>query len=107
MSCRPTSWFRLITGLTAMRSLISISTPVQLQSIWFRRWLDVIGRKSDSCLLGIAYSYWLPDWISRQSPYWHTQEHITVISENIQPSYCAFCLCEDLEQRRSQHIRLS
>lgn len=60
-----------------------------------------------ACSLNIAYSHWLPDWVTRASPFWHTNEYRTESSDRIIPSFCAFCLLEDVEYGCSQYVRLS
>ncbi len=60
-----------------------------------------------SCSLTTAYSHWLPDWVTRASPLWHMNESRTVSSDRILPSFCAFCLFEDIEYGCSQYVRLS
>ena len=60
-----------------------------------------------ACSLSVAYSHWLPKWVTRCSPLWHTNEHRTVSSERVTPGFCPFCLFEDVEDQRSQYVRLS
>jgi hypothetical protein len=61
-----------------------------------------------ACTLATAYPHWLPRWISRPAPLWHVNEHRTVaVTAGLRPSVCLFCLTEDLEDNRSQYLRLS
>ena len=61
-----------------------------------------------ACTLATAYPNWLPGWISRPAPLWHVTDSRTVaINVGLRPAVCSFCLIEDLENDRSQSMRLS
>lgn len=61
-----------------------------------------------ACTLAAAYPHWLPRWISRPAPLWHVTESRTmVIKAGLRPAVCSFCLIEDIENDRSQYMRLS
>jgi hypothetical protein len=60
-----------------------------------------------ACSLTTAYSHWLPDWVTRAPPQWHMNESRTVSFDRILPSFCAYCLFEDIQDGCSQYVRLS
>jgi hypothetical protein len=49
----------------------------------------------------------LPLWISHVSPSWNDSERKTVLNAGFRPAVCGYCLAEDLDTGRSQHVRLS
>jgi hypothetical protein len=63
--------------------------------------------KLRACTLSTVYPHWVPNWIGRTPPLWHTNESRTVATVGLCPATCPFCLIEDLESGRSQHLRLS
>ena len=63
--------------------------------------------KLRACTLTTVYPHWIPNWISRTPPLWHTNECRTVTTIGLCPAICPFCLIEDLQSDRSQHLRLS
>ncbi len=79
-----------------------------LGSVFFQALVGGPMEQLQACTLATTYPHWLPRWISRPAPLWHVTESRTVaITAGLRPAVCSFCLIEDLENDRSQYMRLS
>lgn len=60
-----------------------------------------------ACTIAGTFPDLLPQWINQVSPGWNLSEHRTVLKPGFRPAICSYCLAEDLDCGRSQHVRLS
>jgi TniQ len=53
-----------------------------------------------------SHPQWLPNWITRHTPAWHTTERRTIFRPGLRLNFCSSCLADDTEAGRDQYIRL-
>ncbi len=53
-----------------------------------------------------SHPQWLPNWITRHTPAWHTTDRRTIFRPGLRLNFCSSCLADDTEAGRDQYIRL-
>lgn len=60
-----------------------------------------------ACTISGTFPDLLPFWINHVSPGWNMSENRTILAPGFRPAVCGYCLADDLDTGRSQHVRLS